>query len=563
MFVTYDPTLDQTSYTRNGQFTENTDGYLVNASGFQVMDINSTPINLSTYQKHPLSVQTKQVDVAVFTAPLSPYGTITFGGLVYTNTDGKTIGTAIAPTIIPSTIGTPSTPETDDVTFAYGMSAGDSITVGGLTFKANKDLTSTQIASAFASLSAGATTGPGTADGSYSGQLSSNFNSSSVYSAANINGGSGEIVFFTATSNGAQPSITSSALQGGVAAIFTGLLAGDTAETIAARSAVSVANGGPANYALSSGIFTGALGNFNTTSVAGSTVTTPTLLTTGTLSATQVETLTFSALSTGDTYSAGGLTFSATSDLTAAQFAADFFNKINNASSTSIYGTWSGTKTSGVGGSGLGTAVMSGTQAIAWSYAGNGVVSAGLISGLQTTSGAPDTYLGAKLTPAQLENISAVIVSHTNDGPQIAVNVSSYGFTSGSNSFVQTTTLGSDFAYLNTMAIDATGTIIGTYSDDSTYELGQIGIALIPSNVGLKALGNDSWIETAKSGVPLIAAASTLGRGTIVGSSVEASNVNQTTDMVGLLAAQQAYQASAQVVKIESQNYQTLIGMNG
>lgn len=568
MFVTYDPTLAQTSYTRNGQFIEDTDGYLVNASGFQVLDVNSTAINLSTYQIHPESVQTKQVDVVSFTAPLSPYGTITFGGLVYTNTDGKTIGTAIAPTVIPSTVGTSSIQETDQVTFAYGMSAGDSITVGGLTFKANKDLTSAQIASAFESLSAGAITGPGTADGSYSGQLSSNFDSSSVYSAASINGGSGYIVFFTATSNGAQPSITASALQGGVAAIFTGLLAGDTAETIAARSAVSVANGGPANYALSSGIFTGTLGNFDTVSVAGSTAISSTILIAGsddvTNPATQVETLTFLDLNAGDTFSAGGLTFTATSDDVSAELlAADFFNKINTASSTSIYGTWSGTKTAGTGGSGLGTAVMNGTTAVDWSYAGDGAVSAGLISGLKTTSGAPSTYLGAKLTASQLANISAVIVNHTNYGSESAVNVSSYGFTSGSNSFVQTTTLGTDFAYLNTKAIDATGTIIGTYSDGSTYELGQIGVALIPSNVGLKALGNDSWIETAKSGVPVIAAANTLGRGTIVGSSVEASNVNQTTDMVGLLAAQQAYQASAQVVKIESQNYQTLIGMNG
>jgi flagellar hook protein FlgE len=47
MFVTYDPTLDQTSYTRNGQFTENTDGYLVNASGFQVMDIDMSSLSFN------------------------------------------------------------------------------------------------------------------------------------------------------------------------------------------------------------------------------------------------------------------------------------------------------------------------------------------------------------------------------------------------------------------------------------------------------------------------------------------------------------------------------------
>jgi flagellar hook protein FlgE len=375
-------------------------------------------------------------------------------------------------------------------------------------------------------------------------------------------------VVFTATSVGVQSAIAASAVQSGVAAIFSGLLAGDTPTTIAARSAASVANGGAANYALTSGIFSGKLGNFDTVSVtggdvAGSTVTSSAILTSGTLQTPQVETLTFPALKTGETFAVGGLTFKATANVTAAQLATDFYNKINTASSTSIYGTWSGTKTAGTGGSGLGTAVMNGTTAIDWSYAGSGVVSTRLVSGVKTTWGAPSTYLGAKLSDAQLANISAVVVNHKNYGPESAISVSGYGFTTGSNLFVQTTTAGTDFAYLNTKAIDATGTIIGTYSDNSTYELGQIGVALIPSNVGLKALGNDSWVETAKSGVPLIAAANTLGRGTIVGSSVEASNVNQTTDMVGLLAAQQAYQASAQVVKIESQNYQTLIGMNG
>ena len=563
MFVTYDPTLAQTSYTRNGQFIENTDGYLVNASGFQVLDVNSTPINLSTYQIHPLSVQTKQVDVAAFTTPLSPYGTVTFGGLVYTNTDGKTIGTAVTPSVIRSTIGAAAQPETDKVIFANGMSAGDAMTVGGLTFKANKDLTSAEIAAAFANLTAGDTAGPGIADGSYSGQLSGNFNSGNVNTYS-----SGYAIDFTATTNGVQAAVSVSALQSGVAAIFGGLLAGDTAETIAARSAESVANGGPPNYALTSGFFSGKLGNFDTVSVtggdvAGSTVTSSVILTPGTLQRPQVETLTFPDLKTGETYAAGGLTFTAATNVTAAQLATDFCNKINTPSSTSTYGTWSGTKTAGTGRSGLAAAVMNGTTAVDWSYAGPGVVSTRLVSGVKTTWGAPTTYLGAKLSATQLANISAVVVNHKNYGPESAISVSGGGFTTGSNLFVQTTTVGTDFAYLNTKEIDATGTIIGTYSDNSTYELGQIGVALIPSNVGLKALGNDSWVETAKSGVPLIAAANTLGRGTIVGSSVEASNVNQTTDMVGLLAAQQAYQASAQVVKIESQNYQTLIGMNG
>ena len=554
MFALYDPILDQTSYTRNGQFTQNSTGYLVNGSGFQVLDVSGSSIDLSTYEINPDSVQTYQVDTVVFSKPLSPYGTVTFGGLTYTNTDGNTIGTVVAPTINSTTTGTSLVAEVDSAAF-NSMSAGDAVTVGGLRFVANQDLTATQAASAFASLSAGATTGPGTSYGSYTGKFSSTFTSG-------VNN-SGTVVF-TATSVGVQSAIAASAVQSGVAAIFSGLLAGDTPATIAARSAASVANGGAANYALTSGIFAGVLGDFNTSSPAASTTTSTDVLTTGTASVTQIETLTFSAINTGDTYSAGGLTFTASSDITAAELAATFYSKINDSTSTSIYGSWSGTVTSGSGGAtGLGSATMNGTTAVNWSYAGNGVVSTGLISGLLTTNGMPSSYLGVELSASELANDAAVTVTHTNYGSETAIAVSGSGFLSGSNPFVKTTTEGTDIAYLNTMAIDTAGTIIGTYTDGSTYELGQIGVALIPSNVGLKALGNDSWIQTDKSGVPVIAAANTLGRGTVIGSALEASNVNQTTDMVGLLAAQQAYQASAQVIKIQSQDYQTLLGMNG
>ena len=70
-------------------------------------------------------------------------------------------------------------------------------------------------------------------------------------------------------------------------------------------------------------------------------------------------------------------------------------------------------------------------------------------------------------------------------------------------------------------------------------------------------------MQTAASGAPIIGSAGLLGVGTITGSSLEASNTDQTGDMVKLLAAQQAYQSNAQTIKVEDQNFQTLIAMGG
>jgi flagellar hook protein FlgE len=326
MFALTDPVLGNTVYTRNGQFTQNSTGYLVNGSGFQVLDIDGAAIQLpvSPNDTSPTSTQTYQIDTVAFTSELSPYGTVTFGGLTYTNTDGSTLTAAE------------------------------------------------------------------------------------------------------------------------VAAIFIGLSAGDTPTTIAARSAAEVANGGTANPALTSGIYAGVLGDFETTS-----------------------------------------------------------------------GT------------------------------------------------APDTYLGMQISAETMASAQAVAVTYNSYGLQPTIIVSASGFLTGTSPIVETTIAGTDTGYLNSLSIDEVGNIVGSYSDGSTATLAQIGVAMIPSNTGLKQIGNDTWMETDKSGVPIIAAANALGRGTIIGSALEGSNVNQTTDMVALLAAQQAYQASAQVVKIENQIYQTLIGMNG
>ena len=68
---------------------------------------------------------------------------------------------------------------------------------------------------------------------------------------------------------------------------------------------------------------------------------------------------------------------------------------------------------------------------------------------------------------------------------------------------------------------------------------------------------------TKKTTKPNEPQAGLLGVGTITGSSLEASNTDQTGDMVKLLAAQQAYQSNAQTIKVEDQNFQTLIAMGG
>jgi len=128
---------------------------------------------------------------------------------------------------------------------------------------------------------------------------------------------------------------------------------------------------------------------------------------------------------------------------------------------------------------------------------------------------------------------------------------------------VEVTVEGVTTAYLADFSIGSSGIITGIYNDGSTFNIAQLALATFANENGLRSQGNTSWYETADSGTPTIGVAGSEGVGTLTGSSLEASNTDQAGDMVKLLAAQQAYQANAQTIKVENQNYQTLIAMGG
>ncbi len=86
--------------------------------------------------------------------------------------------------------------ESSTITFGSGLSAGQSVTVAGLTYTATSAIGASDLATAFSSLADGATSGPGLANGRYSGTLSG-FNTSQANGAS-----------FTATSSTPNTNVT-------------------------------------------------------------------------------------------------------------------------------------------------------------------------------------------------------------------------------------------------------------------------------------------------------------------------------------------------------------------
>jgi flagellar hook protein FlgE len=129
--------------------------------------------------------------------------------------------------------------------------------------------------------------------------------------------------------------------------------------------------------------------------------------------------------------------------------------------------------------------------------------------------------------------------------------------TSTASATSATSTNGFASGTLSTYAVQPDGTIEGTFSSGQTLALGQVAVASFANNQGLVAVGNNNYQASA----PVIGVAGTGGRATIVGGSVEQSNVNIATEFAKLIVAQQAYSANAKSITTFNQVSQTTIAM--
>ncbi|MDT7526601.1 MULTISPECIES: flagellar hook protein FlgE [Idiomarinaceae] len=107
------------------------------------------------------------------------------------------------------------------------------------------------------------------------------------------------------------------------------------------------------------------------------------------------------------------------------------------------------------------------------------------------------------------------------------------------------------------VAVSENGDVVGTYSNEQQVVLGTIALANFQSLEGLQSIGNNAWIETQKSGVPIVSVPGEGQFGGIMAGAVEASNVDLTQELVAMIIAQRNYQANAQSIKSQDEALQT------
>jgi flagellar hook protein FlgE len=114
---------------------------------------------------------------------------------------------------------------------------------------------------------------------------------------------------------------------------------------------------------------------------------------------------------------------------------------------------------------------------------------------------------------------------------------------------------------LSSYAIQPNGTVDGTFSSGQTIALGQVAVANFANNQGLSNVGNNAYQATNASGQAVVGVPGTGGNGTVVGGSVEQSNVNIASEFSNLIVAQQSYGANAKSITTLQQLSQAALAM--
>jgi flagellar hook protein FlgE len=107
---------------------------------------------------------------------------------------------------------------------------------------------------------------------------------------------------------------------------------------------------------------------------------------------------------------------------------------------------------------------------------------------------------------------------------------------------------GSPAAQLGRVGLGDGGKVLAQYTDGTEVVVGQLALASIPNPDSLVAAGNNNFQLSARTATPSVGLPGTGGRGSIAGSSIEASTVDIAREFTNLIVYQRGYEANSKVI---------------
>lgn len=137
-------------------------------------------------------------------------------------------------------------------------------------------------------------------------------------------------------------------------------------------------------------------------------------------------------------------------------------------------------------------------------------------------------------------------------------NLTQFAASSSTNSTFQD---GYGAGTLRDLSVDQNGIISGTFTNGQVISLAQVSLATFNNDNGLVQTGNNHWGQSLASGSPTIGLANQGGRGGVLGSNLELSNVDMAGEFTKLILSQRGYQANSRVVTTTDQLLQETLNL--
>ncbi|MBU5426535.1 flagellar hook protein FlgE [Tissierella pigra] len=121
--------------------------------------------------------------------------------------------------------------------------------------------------------------------------------------------------------------------------------------------------------------------------------------------------------------------------------------------------------------------------------------------------------------------------------------------------------IGNTSGTIEGFTIDATGTVVGVFTNGERKALGQLMLAKFDNPMGLQKLGGNNFIDTRNSGEPQLGKASTIGLGAISPGNLEMSNVDISLEFTEMITTQRGFQANSRIITTSDEMLQELVNM--
>jgi len=105
-------------------------------------------------------------------------------------------------------------------------------------------------------------------------------------------------------------------------------------------------------------------------------------------------------------------------------------------------------------------------------------------------------------------------------------------------------------AVSSVISINQSGELVASFGIGRTVVVGQLAMATFNNPQGLVKQGTNLYSESEASGNPSVGTAGTGGRGTLIGSSLEQSNVDMAQEFTQMILAQRGYQANSKCITV-------------